>query len=90
MRRKSPLIIQRSETMKEFVKLIDELPWIVKIILCIPVLDIVWAIYRIVKALANKDSFNLIIGIIWVIGACSLTWIFDLVTTILYKHPKLT
>ena len=76
--------------MKEFVKLIDELPWIVKIILCIPVLDIVWAIYRIVKALANKDSFNLIIGIIWVIGACSLTWIFDLVTTILYKHPKLT
>ena len=90
MRRKTPLIIQRSETMKEFVKLIDELPWIVKIILCIPVLDIVWAIYRIVKALANKDSFNLIIGIIWVIGACSLTWIFDLVTTILYKHPKLT
>ena len=90
MRRKLPLIIQRSETMKEFVKLIDELPWIVKIILCIPVLDIVWAIYRIVKALANKDSFNLIIGIIWVIGACSLTWIFDLVTTILYKHPKLT
>jgi len=76
--------------MKEFVKLIDELPWVVKIILCIPVLDIVWAIYRIVKALANKDSFNLIIGIIWVIGACSLTWIFDMVTTILYKHPKLT
>ena len=76
--------------MKELIKAIDDLPWIAKLILCIPVLDIVWAIYRIVKGLANKDTFTLVIGIVWIIGACSITWLFDIVTTILYKHPKLT
>lgn len=76
--------------MKEFIKLMNDLPWIAKIILCIPVLDIVWAIYRIIKGVATKDTFTLIIGIIWVIGGCTITWVFDLVTTILYKHPKLT
>ena len=76
--------------MKEFIKLMNDLPWIAKLILCIPVLDIVWAIYRIIKGVATKDSFTLIIGIIWVFGACTFTWVFDLVTTILYKHPKLT
>ena len=76
--------------MNEFIKFIDELPWFVKLILCIPCLDVVWAAYRIVKGIANKDTFTLIIGIIWVVGGCSVTWIFDLVTTLLYKHPKLT
>ena len=26
----------------------DDLPWLVKLLFCIPVLDIVWAVYRIV------------------------------------------
>ena len=76
--------------MKEFIKLMNGLPWIAKIILCIPVLDIVWAIYRIVKGVAKKNNVNVIVGIIWIVGACTLTWLFDLVTTILYGHPKLT
>lgn len=75
--------------MKDLIKLVDDLPWIVKLILCIPVLDIVWAIYRIIKGAVKHDSFLLIVGIIWVIGGCTITWVFDLVTTILYKHPKL-
>lgn len=75
--------------MKDLIKTIDELPFIVKVILCIPALDIVWAIYRIIKGIANKDNFMLVVGIIWVIGGFTITWIFDLITTILYKHPKL-
>lgn len=75
--------------MKDLIKMIDELPFIAKVILCIPALDIVWAIYRIIKGIENKDNFMLIVGVIWVIGGCTVTWIFDLITTILYKHPKL-
>ena len=76
--------------MKDIIKAIDNLPLIVKLILALPGLAIVWAIYRIIKGVATKDTFTLIIGIIWVIGGCTITWVFDLVTTILYKHPKLT
>ena len=76
--------------MKDLIKAIDELPFIVKVILCIPALDLVWAAYRIMKGIANKDNFMLVVGIIWVIGGCTVTWAFDLITTVLYKHPKLT
>lgn len=77
--------------MKDLLKMVDDLPFILKLILCIPVLDIVWAVYRIIKGAANKNGVLLIIGIIWVIGACSITWIFDLVTTFLNKdNPSLT
>ncbi|MBQ8528606.1 MAG: hypothetical protein IJ459_02605 [Clostridia bacterium] len=76
--------------MKDLIKLVDDLPWIVKIILALPGLDIVWAIYRIIKGYVKKDGVLLIIGVIWVLLGLAITWIFDLVTTILYKHPKLT
>ena len=75
--------------MKDLIKAVDKLPVIIKIILCLPFLDIVWAVYRILKGLVHKDTFTLVIGIIWVFGGCTVTWVWDLVTTILYKHPKL-
>lgn len=77
--------------MKELIKAVDTLPWLAKLILCIPVLDIVWAIYRIVKGVAYKDMVRVVIGILWIIGACTFTWVFDLVTVLLNKNnPSLT
>ncbi len=77
--------------MQSFIKAIDELPFALKIILCLFGLDIVWAIYRIVKGVDTKDNFLLIVGIIWIIGAFSIAWIVDLVTVILNKgNPILT
>ena len=77
--------------MQSFIKTIDELPFAVKIILCLFGLVIVWAIYRIVKGIDKKDTFLLIVGIIWVIGAVSIAWLIDLVTVILNKdNPILT
>jgi len=77
--------------MESFIKAIDELPFAVKVILCLFGLDIVWAIYRIVKGVAKKDNFLLIVGIIWIIGAVSIAWLIDLVTVILNKdNPILT
>lgn len=42
----------------------DELPLVLKIILAIPMLDIVWAIYRIIKGVAYKNVVTLIAGIL--------------------------
>lgn len=75
--------------MNELIKAIDNLPWIVKIILCLPGVDIVWAIYRIIKGIEKKDTLLLVVGIVWIVFGTTLTWLWDLITTILYKHPKL-
>ncbi len=68
--------------MAEFRKWMDSLPQIVKILLALPGLDLLWAIYRICK----KDSIpNLILGIVWVFAGTSITWILDLIFLILGK-----
>lgn len=51
--------------MKDFVKAMDELPLVLKVILALPALDIVWAIYRIVKGVAYDNVVTLIAGILW-------------------------
>lgn len=77
--------------MKELLKAVDDLPFIAKLILCIPALDIVWAIYRIIKGVVEKNTVLLVVGIIWIIGAFSLGWLVDLITVALNKErPILT
>ena len=57
----------------------DELPLVLKIILAIPMLDIVWAIYRIIKGVAYKNVVTLIAGILWIIPGSVVCWILDIV-----------
>lgn len=47
--------------MKDIIKLFEDLPLIAKIILCIPVLDIVWSVYKIIRSLDKKN----VLGIFW-------------------------
>jgi len=67
--------------------LVDDLPWIVKLILCIPALNIVWAIYRIVKGVTENNIVSLVAGIVWIVGSFSITWILDLVFVAMKKQP---
>jgi hypothetical protein len=63
--------------MKEYVKFIDDLPYIMKIILALPGLDgVFYGIYRIAKG-------RLLIGILWIILGFAILWIIDLVSVIL-------
>lgn len=69
--------------MKDFIKAMDDLPLILKIILALPALDIVWGIYRIVKGVAYKNVVTLIFGILWIIPGSVICWILDIVTLLL-------
>lgn len=71
------------------IKAFDELPWILKLILAIPALDVVWAIYRIIKGVTTDNLFLLVVGILWIVPGIAFGWIVDLVSIILYKHPVL-
>lgn len=74
--------------MKELVKTFDGLPWILKLILALPVLDgLCWGIYRVAKGLSKKDNLLIIVGLIWIFAGAAILWIIDLVTIILYKKP---
>lgn len=71
-----------------FVSAMDGLPFIVKLILCIPALDIVWAIYRIVKGVSTNNVVMIVVGILWIIPGIAIGWLVDLISTILFGRPK--
>ncbi len=71
-----------------FVAAMDGLPWLVKILLCIPVFDIVWAVYRIVKGVSKKDTLMVIVGILWIIPGAVFCWLIDLICTLVFGRPK--
>ena len=70
------------------VAAMDNLPLIVKLILCIPALNIAYAIYRIVKGATTNNMLMLVIGILWIIPGAVFAWLIDLVCVILYGNPK--
>lgn len=65
--------------MKAYVKFIDGLPYILRVILAFPGLDgIVYGIYRIAKG-------HLIAGLIWIIVGTFITWVLDLYSLLTEK-----
>ena len=68
--------------MKQLVEALDNLPFIVKIILCIPVLDIVWTVYRLLKSIAAQNMVGIVISIILFFCA-PFVWLIDLICVIL-------
>lgn len=71
--------------MKDLIKAIDNLPWIVKLILCIPMLDIVWAIYRLAKSITANNLLGIVIAILCIVPGAAFVWVVDLVCVVLNK-----
>lgn len=63
----------------QFTNWMERQSLLVKLLLCIPVLDVVWGIYRLFKALVEKDTLKLIIAILLLVPGTTITWIIDLV-----------
>ena len=75
--------------MKDVIKSFDNLPWIVKLLLCLPVLNLAWAVYRIIKGAVEKKTATLVAGILWIVPGSVICWVLDMVCTICYKKPTL-
>ena len=67
----------------EYIKWMEGQSKIVKILFALPFLDIVWAIYRLVKAILAKDTMSIVVAIIILVLAPYFWWIIDLVFIIL-------
>ena len=69
--------------MKDFIKAMDKLPWILKLILCIPALEIVWGVYRVCRSLVKKNTLALIIAILLIVPGAAFMWVIDIICVIL-------
>ena len=69
--------------MKDLIKALDNLPWILKVILCIPGLEIVWGVYRVCRSLVKKNTLALIIAILLIVPGAAFMWVIDIICVIL-------
>ena len=71
--------------MKNLIKAIDDLPWLVKLILCIPALGIVWSIYRICRSLVKENLLGVVLGVLTIFPGAAFIWLIDLICVLVNK-----
>ncbi len=69
--------------MKDIIKAFDNLPKLVKFILALPVLDIVWALYRLIRSIDHKNVLGIVLGLLMLFICPTILWILDMITIVL-------
>lgn len=63
-----------------FTSWLENAPFILKLVFCIPLLDLIWGIWRVIKSVENGvDPIRLIIAILLIIPGTVITWVLDLI-----------
>ncbi len=68
--------------MNEFVNTMDNLPKLVKVLLAIPMLDIVWVVYRLVKSISKKNVLGIVLAALLLVIGIPFLWLIDMITII--------
>ena len=63
----------------------DDLPLWLKVVLALPMFDVVWGIYRVVKSAAKQNVVGIVIGVLFVLFGAFPIAIFDIIYLILYN-----
>ncbi len=69
--------------MKSFIKAIDDLPTLVKLILALPGLDIVWVIYRLLRSLVKNNILGVIVAVVAIVVGLPWLWLVDIICILL-------
>ncbi len=72
--------------MKSFVRAMDNLPLIVKIILALPMIDIVWVVYRLIKSISNENVLGIVLGVLLLFIGIPFLWLIDIITLIINNN----
>ncbi len=75
--------------MNELLKAVDEMPLIVKVILCLPCVDVFYGICRIVKGAVKNDLVWIVLAILTVFLGAFFIWILDLIWVLTKGHALL-
>ena len=71
--------------MKKLIKSFDRLPYIFKLILCIPALDVVWSVYKLCRSISKSNLIGIILGILTIVPGAAFMWLVDLISLLLFK-----
>ena len=72
--------------MASYMKWLESRSWLVRILFCLPIVDILWGVYRLFGAITTKNWPRLVLAILWIIIAGEIGWIFDLVCMLITGH----
>ncbi len=68
--------------MKGFISAMDKLPIWAKILLAIPMLDIIWVVYRLCKSIDSKNTLGIVLAIVLIVIGIPFLWLVDIISLI--------
>lgn len=69
--------------MNEYIKFMDDLPMIAKILFALPFLDILWNVYRLLKSIRDENTLGIVLAVILLLFS-TIVWLVDLITLAVY------
>ncbi len=72
--------------MKSFVKAMDDLPLVVKIILALPMIDIIWVVYRLIKSISHENVLGIVLAVLLLVIGIPFLWLIDIITLIINNN----
>lgn len=72
--------------MKDLIKWFDNAPMWLKVVLALPVINIVWGVYRICKSIETNNTLALVLAIILLVAGPTVWWIVDIVAILITGH----
>ncbi len=73
--------------MNDFIKAMEKLPFIVKLILCLPFLDLIWSIWKLLKGIKSGNIVMIILGILCIIPGAAIMWLLDIICVLISGRP---
>ncbi|MBQ9513598.1 MAG: hypothetical protein IJR66_01265 [Clostridia bacterium] len=70
--------------MKDFIKTMDNLPKLIKLIFALPFLDIIWNVTRLFKSIIKQNLIGIIFAIILIVPGIAFMWLVDIICVLLY------
>ena len=66
--------------MRDVIKFFDDLPLVVKVIFALPVLDILWAVYRLCRSISKENALGIVLAVLMLLFCPAIFWLVDIIT----------
>ncbi|MGN0804763.1 MAG: hypothetical protein ACI4MS_05215 [Candidatus Coproplasma sp.] len=75
--------------MKELIKQVNGLPLIVKLLLCIPAIEIFYGICRVVNGIVKNNVLWIVLAILTIVPGAFFMWLIDVIWVLWKGHAFL-
>ena len=71
--------------MKDFISAMDNLPLWAKVLLAIPMLDIIWVAYRLIKSIDANNVLGIVLAVVLIVVGIPFLWLIDIISLVVVK-----